>query len=98
MQNITKAELEILKILWDTPASIKEISDKLNKNLNTVKTLVYRLINKDIIFAQKKERGCVYVANINKDDFNREATKEFLCFFYGNDVEKLMRDLKRIKK
>ncbi len=98
MQKITKTELEILKVLWDKPLSIKELASKLNKNFNTVKTLVYRLINKNIIIAKKEEKGCVYICNISKDKFVKQATKTFLEFFYDNDAKRLIEDIKELKR
>ena len=47
--NITDAELEIMKELWENKQlSLNELTEKLNKkeprNKNTIKTLLYRLI------------------------------------------------------
>jgi penicillinase repressor len=49
--NITDAELEIMKELWENKQlSLNELTEELNKkeprNKNTIKTLLYRLIEK----------------------------------------------------
>lgn len=56
--NITDAELEIMNILWDKKkATISEIIDELDKkekrNKSTVKTLLYRLVDKNAVKSEK---------------------------------------------
>ena len=55
---ITDAELEIMQVLWknrecNLTTITQELSRNENKNKNTIKTLIHRLIQKGAIESQK---------------------------------------------
>ena len=59
--NITDAELEIMKELWENKQlSLNELTEKLNekepRNKNTIKTLLYRLIEKGAVKSINKKQ------------------------------------------
>lgn len=52
--NITDAELEIMQVLWkkkqcNLTTIIEELSNNEEKNKNTIKTLIHRLVQKGAI-------------------------------------------------
>jgi len=73
--NITDAELEIMKELWENKQlSLNELTEKLNekepKNKNTIKTLLYRLVQKGAIESRKiNTKEVVYIPKINEKKF-----------------------------
>ena len=72
---ITDAELEIMQVLWknrecNLTTITQELSRNENKNKNTIKTLIHRLIQKGAIESQKiNNKEVVYVPKINKKKF-----------------------------
>ena len=78
--NITDAELEIMKELWENKQlSLNELTEKLNekepRNKNTIKTLLYRLI----------EKGAV--KSINK---NQKENQSFLNKLYNGNTSNML--------
>ena len=71
--NITDAELEIMKELWENKKlSLNGLTEKLNekepKNKNTIKTLLYRLIEKGAVKSiNKNQKENEFKANISKE-------------------------------
>ena len=81
---ITDAELEIMKVLWKygelTLNKIVEILSKNeNKNKSTIKTLLYRLIEKESVKSitnKTKENTYQYITKLTKDDIIRKMKYE----------------------
>lgn len=93
---ITDAELEIMKLLWEkgelTLNEIVELlSKKEKKNKSTVKTLLYRLIEKKSvksIINKKKEN--TYRAEIEKEKYLKKENESFLEKLYNGSTNKLL--------
>lgn len=94
--DITNAELEIMQILWDNGAcGLTEILSALDqtkkRNKNTVKTLIYRLVDKGSIISQKNNSiDAVYLPTINERDYLAKANKSFLKNIYKGNIKKLL--------
>lgn len=94
--DITNAELEIMQVFWDKGAcGLTEILLELNKtkkrNKNTVKTLIYRLLDKGSIVSQKNNSiDVVYVPTINEREYLAKANKSFLKNIYKGNIKKLL--------
>ena len=86
--NITDGELEIMQILWDKgEAGLQDILLELNKtrkrNKNTIKTLLYRLIDKEAVKTVKVGlKEVEYKANIEKE--------KYLAKQYHGNAEKMV--------
>ena len=65
--NITDAELEIMQVLWkkkqcNLTTIIEELSNNEEKNKNTIKTLIHRLVQKGAIESRKvNTKEVVYI-------------------------------------
>ena len=71
---ITDAELEIMQVLWEYgQCDLNTILDKLNrksdKNKNTIKTLLRRLMLKGSVESKKMGLNTVYVPKVKKEKF-----------------------------
>ncbi len=94
--DITDAELEIMQVLWSKGEStLTEIITELNKtkerNKNTVKTLLYRLVDKNTVKSKKAtSQGFLYSATITEKQYLTKANKSFLKKLYEGSVEKLL--------
>ena len=101
---ITDDELEIMKLLWEkgelTLNEIVELlSKKEKKNKSTVKTLLYRLIEKKSvksIINKKKEN--TYRAEIEKEKYLKKENESFLEKLYNGSTNKLLLNFVEEKK
>lgn len=102
--NITDAELEIINLLWDEEAlTLNEIVKKLSKgeekNKNTIKTLVYRLIEKgsvESIIGEEKQNK--FKAIVSKEKFLKKENENFLKRLYNGSTNKLLLNFVEEKK
>lgn len=93
---ITDAELEIMKVLWeDKSCSLNGIIEKLSvdeeKNKNTIKTLLHRLIGKGAVESKKIDtREVVYIPKINKKKYLSKESDNFIRKLFNGSTEKLL--------
>ena len=101
---ITDAELEIMKVLWKnkelTLNEIVEIlSKKEKKNKSTIKTLLYRLIEKGSVKSiTKNKKENTYKAEIRKEDYLKKENETFLTKLYNGSTNKLLLNFVEEKK
>lgn len=94
--DITDGELEIMQVLWKNgEMGLAEIIEELDKtkvrNKNTVKTLLYRLVDKGSVVSKKVDKqGFVYSATITEKKYLSKANGSFLDKLYKGSVEKLL--------
>jgi len=94
--DITDSELEIMQVLWNKGEStLSDILDELDKtkkrNKNTVKTLLYRLVDKGSVLSKKGNGfGFLYRATITEKRYLKVANKSFLGKLYQGNAEKLL--------
>lgn len=94
--NITDAELEIMKELWENKQlSLNELTEKLNKkeprNKNTIKTLLYRLIEKGAVKSvNKNQKENKFKANISKEKYLKKENQSFLNKLYNGNTSNML--------
>ena len=94
--DITDAELEIMQVLWknkqcDLNQMIKELNENTDKNRNTVKTLLRRLILKGSVESKKVGlKDTVYIPKINKNKFLDHQNETFLKKLYNGKMGNLL--------
>lgn len=93
--DITDAELEIMQVLWSkNECSLNEIIDGLStedKNKNTVKTLLRRLILKGSVKSKKiNSKDTVYISKVKKDKFLSNQNKNFVNKLYNGSTGNLL--------
>lgn len=101
--DITDAELKIMQILWEKKeCSLNEIIERLkqeDKNKNTVKTLLRRLILKGSVKSKKTNlRDVVYVSKVSKDKFLQSQNENFVKKLYNGSTDKLLLNFVENKK
>ncbi len=102
--DITDAELEIMKLLWENEELtlnkiVEDLSKKEKKNKNTIKTLLYRLIEKGSVKSitnSKKEN--TYKAIIKKENYLEKENESFLQKLYNGSTNKLLLNFVEEKK
>jgi BlaI family penicillinase repressor len=81
--NITEAEWKIMKILWEkAPLTLKEIVNNLKQETSwsntTVRTLIVRLMEKEIIKADKSTGNFKYAPIIKKEESQLHEAEQFI--------------------
>lgn len=104
---ITDAELEIMQVLWKNKrGNLTTIMEELSKkskneerNKNTIKTLIHRLIQKGAIESQKvNNKEVEYIPKINEKKFIAKESNSFLNKFFNGNTEKLLLNFVENKK
>ena len=101
---ITDAELEIMKVLWENgELTLNEIvellSKKEEKNKSTIKTLLYRLIEKKSVKSiTNKGKENTYRAEIQKEENLEKENETFLKKLYNGSTNKLLLNFVEEKK
>lgn len=95
--NITDSEWKILEILWDKPGClIGEIKNSLyftGWSYSTIKTLVSRLVKKEVLRVEDSNSGKMYYPVLQKDKCQRRETKHFIDKIYNGSVSMMMSNL-----
>lgn len=104
---IIEAELEIMQVLWKNKrGNLTTIMEELSKkskneerNKNTIKTLIHRLIQKGAIESQKvNNKEVEYIPKINEKKFIAKESNSFLNKFFNGNTEKLLLNFVENKK
>ena len=101
--DITDAELEIMQVLWEYgQCDLNTILDKLNrksdKNKNTIKTLLRRLMLKGSVESKKMGLNTVYVPKVKKEKFLANENEQFLEKLYNGKMGNLLLNFVENKK
>ena len=94
--DITDSELEIMQVLWNNGSStladiVSELDKTKKRNKNTVKTLIYRLVDKQAVQSQKNGgQGFLYSPLITEKKYLLKANNSFLKKLYQGSAEKLL--------
>ena len=100
-QQISDAELEIMKIIWGNPEAVTWFSDIMNGlaargkpcQKNTLIVLLSRLMNKGFLRARKTGRRNEYTALISETEYQTAQTKNFLDKIYEGNAKWLVSNL-----
>ena len=101
IQQISDAELEIMKIIWGNPEEVTlfpYIIDEMAAKgkpcqKNTLIVLLSRLINKGFLSAKKIGRRNEYTTLISETEYQTTQTKNFLDKIYEGNAKGLVSNL-----
>lgn len=90
----TEAELELLRILWDTqPATVREIYDRLNQDRVSGYTTVLKLLQimtaKGLVVRDEANRAHVYRAAISQDAMQSKIIKDLSVRLFSGSAAQL---------
>lgn len=93
--NITDAELQIMKVLWENyPLTSSEIIEAVSKSTpwkpKTIHTLISRLVKKGGISANRSSSYYQYTPLISKEELTNHETKSFLEKLYDGSIHLLV--------
>ena len=100
-KRLPDAELEIMKVIWhnECPISTSEVKriideeSSAGKTVQTVQTLLNRLIAKDYIKKDRRGKEYIYTPLVSEKDYVEFESDRFLKKMHGNSVTPLMRAL-----
>jgi len=94
MKDLTKAEEQIMQVIWDLDkAFVKEILETLpnpKPAYNTVSTIVRILEEKGFVDHESFGKSHRYFAIVTKSDYRNFATSKLLKGYFGGKFENLL--------
>ncbi|WP_027625976.1 BlaI/MecI/CopY family transcriptional regulator [Clostridium lundense] len=83
LPKISEAEWEVMKVIWDNnPCSanyvIESLESKMDWKPKTIKTLISRLVKKEVLAFEIEGRSYNYYPLVKKEDCIKEESKSFL--------------------
>lgn len=97
-EKISEAELVVMEALWEaSPQTANDVADRVmatrDWSLQTVKTLLSRLMAKDVIAADQDGRRFLYRPVIARDDYVASETGRMVSRLFGGRVSPLVAQL-----
>ncbi len=91
---ISSAELSVMQILWEAgePLSIQDVCNLLPSGkwaYKTVGTLLIRMEEKGAVISEKRGRINYYTPILDREEYTKEKTKEFVSRLYRGSVKDL---------
>jgi BlaI family transcriptional regulator, penicillinase repressor len=92
---ISAAELDVMRIVWDTPGvAASEVNDRLVNGRDwshrTVKTLLARLVEKGALRTEADGRRFLYFALIDENAFKADAAGKFVDQVFAGRASSLV--------
>ncbi len=102
LKSISDSEWKIMEVVWKKPGIlIGEIRDALKDSgwsYSTIKTLVLRLVNKQMLRTEESEQGKRYFADVDEEASRNEETKNFIDRIYNGSVKMMVSNLVKNSK
>ncbi|WP_026895369.1 BlaI/MecI/CopY family transcriptional regulator [Clostridiisalibacter paucivorans] len=92
---ISDSEWDVMEVLWkESPQTSKEIISKIQQNSDwkptTIKTLISRLVDKNIINYQKKGKAHYYYPTLKREECIRIKSNRFIKKFYKGGLKAMI--------
>lgn len=95
VSKISDSEWNIMKIIWDNPGCtamfiIEKLKDSSEWKPKTIKTLIRRLVDKEIVGYVQDGREYKYHSLVNESECKRKEGISFLDRVYGGSLKAMM--------
>lgn len=94
MKQLTKAEEDIMQILWDLgEGNVASIIDELpdpKPAYNTVSTIVRILESKGFVDYRKEGRGHVYFPNVKKEEYSNHSINKLVDGYFQGSFQSMV--------
>lgn len=94
MKQLTKAEEEIMQILWELQkASVAEIIEQMPEPkpaYNTVSTIVRILESKEFVDHEKKGKGYLYFPLLEKDTYSNQSMNKLMNSYFNGSFKSMV--------
>ncbi|WP_411334552.1 penicillinase repressor BlaI [Metabacillus indicus] len=93
--SISESEWEIMNVLWDkTPRTASDIISSLQESSNwkpkTIRTLLDRLVQKDVVGVNKNLRVYTFYPLYTQEECQRAETESFINRIYGGTLKSML--------
>lgn len=100
-------EIEIMNVIWnlqeqneDVNISVADVVENLNNNkieraYTTIKTVMDRLVSKDVLVRYKNNKKFFYKSAVDKSEAAKDTVKEVSAQFFNGDYTKMLRFIER---
>jgi BlaI family penicillinase repressor len=101
--SISDAELEIMKIIWKNSHItanniVQQLQDKTDWKPNTVKTLINRLLKKNVIDFNKEGKEYYYYALVEEQSYINAESSSFLKKVFNGSINSMIINFVNSKK
>jgi predicted transcriptional regulator len=94
MKQLTKAEEDIMQILWNlgeaNVASIREELPNPKPAINTVSTIVRILESKDFVDYRKEGRGHIYFPRLKKTEYSNQSINKLVDGYFQGSFKSMV--------
>ena len=94
MKQLTKAEEEIMQILWELQkANVAEIIEQMPEPkpaYNTVSTIVRILESKEFVDHEKKGKGYLYFPLVEKDTYSNQSMNKLMNSYFNGSFKSMV--------
>ena len=94
MKQLTKAEEEIMQILWDLKeanvAAIIEEMPEPKPAYNTVSTIVRILESKDFVGHRKEGKGYIYLPLLEKETYSNQSMNKLMNNYFNGSFKSMV--------
>lgn len=94
MIQLTKAEEQIMQVLWDLKeASVKEVIEQLPKPkpaYNTVSTIIRILETKEFVDHKPEGRGYVYYPIVEKETYSNQSLHKLMDGYFNGSFKSMV--------
>lgn len=93
--SISEAEWEVMNVLWEkAPQTANDVISNLQGQKDwkskTVRTLLDRLVHKDVVGVNKDQRVYTFYPLYSQDDCQRAEAESFIKRIYGGTVKSML--------
>ncbi|KEZ46994.1 MULTISPECIES: penicillinase repressor BlaI [Metabacillus] len=93
--SISESEWEIMNVLWDkAPRTASDIISSLQESSNwkpkTIRTLLDRLVQKDVVGVNKNLRVYTFYPLYTQEECQRAETESFINRIYGGTLKSML--------
>lgn len=93
--SISESEWEIMNVLWDkAPQTANDIILSLQESTNwkpkTIRTLLDRLVQKDVVGVNKDQRVYTFYPLYSQEECQRAETESFIKRIYGGTMKSML--------
>lgn len=89
--DISNAEFDVLNVIWDDyPTTANDIISRLNQRKEwhpkTVKTLLGRLVKKEVLSFEKQQRKYLYSPLVEREEYTKKETNHFVRRLFNGKI------------
>ena len=96
-KDIAKSEWRILEFIWENPGStigaIRKAMETTGWSYSTIKTLVNRLVKKEVVKSEDSPEGKRFTACVDEEECRMQETHSFLDRIYNGSVKMMVTNL-----